>query len=290
VWVQYRIPFSSVWHPPDPIPGRLPSPMPDTKITITPYNWPDLVPNKSFHILGGVDYGLNIVLPSVEENRVSVDRTPSLVPNTKQRLKPSHEDKNAPYHEVKATSNERVSKEIDVCRTYTTEKLHGYCKNGEISIGCRAIRNGGDINRKDAEGYTLLIVAIQSNNIIHGNYELLDLLLTKGADLEARDGNGNTALLLACSSAKSIHCVPRLVGNSGNGVHEWRSDLRARNDEGFTALHLIARHGFSDVKFIANLLLDRGADIEAIDRENSRSRPIHLACKCGNSEVTEISY
>jgi ankyrin repeat protein len=133
------------------------------------------------------------------------------------------------------------------------------------------------------------MVAIQSDKIIHGNYELLDLLLNNGADLEARDCNGNIAVLLACSSRTSIHSVPRLVANSQNGVHKKCSDVCARNNEGLTALYLIAtKSQLPGVGFIVKLLIKRGADIEAIDTEKGGNRPIQSSCLWGNVEVTQV--
>ncbi|XP_008934751.1 PREDICTED: ankyrin repeat and SOCS box protein 10, partial [Merops nubicus] len=62
-------------------------------------------------------------------------------------------------------------------------------------------------------------------------------------------------------------------------------------EEGDTALHIAARHGLTDHDMdryyqVCQLLVERGASINAADRD--RQHPLHLACKNANAQVVEL--
>ena len=62
-------------------------------------------------------------------------------------------------------------------------------KNGaQMSVGCRIIA-GADVNARNDDGYTPLIVAIQL-----GYRHIVKELLKHGADIYASDNNGKNAL------------------------------------------------------------------------------------------------
>jgi hypothetical protein len=60
------------------------------------------------------------------------------------------------------------------------------------------------------------------------------------------------------------------------------ADIEAEDREGWTPLHLVARRGHIE---IARLLCDRGADIEALDK--SEWRPLHWAAKYGHISIVK---
>jgi hypothetical protein len=60
------------------------------------------------------------------------------------------------------------------------------------------------------------------------------------------------------------------------------ADIEAKDREGWTPLHLVARRGHIE---IARLLCDRGADIEALDK--SEWRPLHWAAKYGHISIVK---
>ncbi|XP_074075424.1 B-cell lymphoma 3 protein [Macrotis lagotis] len=93
------------------------------------------------------------------------------------------------------------------------------------------------------------------------------LLVSRGANPMALDRNGQTAAHLACEH-RSPSCLRALLETSAPGA----LGLEARNYEGLTPLH-VAVNG-EDAESV-QLLLDRGADIDAVDIKSGRSPLIH---------------
>jgi uncharacterized protein len=83
-----------------------------------------------------------------------------------------------------------------IAKAYGSEKpdqLFQAVKSGNVSDVNAAINSGTDINTKDSEGLTLLMLASQE-----GRVEVVRLLLEKGARVNVKeDGYGRTALILA---------------------------------------------------------------------------------------------
>ncbi|EPE28390.1 Protein kinase-like (PK-like) [Glarea lozoyensis ATCC 20868] len=163
--------------------------------------------------------------------------------------------------------------------------VHMKCRNGMVDLVSEALKRGVDVDSLNASGNTLLISAMQCDSPSRIN--LVDLLMEKGADLEARDSAGHTALLLACSGRTPDWGLALMLLKSD--VPEKRSDWSARNSDGMTALHLVARHSrdYYSIPFLRRLL-EVGADINQIDTEKYRNRPIHHACMSGNSDVASV--
>ena len=65
-------------------------------------------------------------------------------------------------------------------------------KKGDLASVQEAIKNGADIEFKDASETTPLMLAVKSNNSA-----LVGVLLSAGAKVDARDEGGKTALLFA---------------------------------------------------------------------------------------------
>ncbi|XP_072464061.1 B-cell lymphoma 3 protein isoform X3 [Notamacropus eugenii] len=93
------------------------------------------------------------------------------------------------------------------------------------------------------------------------------LLVSKGANPMALDRNGQTAAHLACEH-RSSSCLRALLDTSAPGV----LSLEARNYEGLTPLHVAVNTEDSETVL---LLLDRGADVDAVDIKSGRSPLIH---------------
>ena len=64
---------------------------------------------------------------------------------------------------------------------------------GHIDVMRILIDKGADVNAKNKNGATALILAADK-----GNAEIVSFLIDKGADVNAKDGNG-TALMLAAN-------------------------------------------------------------------------------------------
>ncbi|XP_004873184.1 B-cell lymphoma 3 protein [Heterocephalus glaber] len=93
------------------------------------------------------------------------------------------------------------------------------------------------------------------------------LLVSAGASPMALDRHGQTAAHLACEH-RNPTCLRALLDSAAPGS----VDLEARNYDGFTALHVAVNTGCHQA---ALLLLERGADIDAVDIKSGRSPLIH---------------
>ncbi|GAB1291679.1 B-cell lymphoma 3 protein homolog [Apodemus speciosus] len=153
--------------------------------------------------------------------------------------------------------------------------------------------------RVDEDGDTPLHIAVVQNNVaavyrilslfklgsrdvdVHNNLrqtplhlavittlpDIVQLLVTAGASPMALDRHGQTAVHLACEH-RSPSCLQALLDNATPGS----VDLEARNYEGLTALHVAVNTGCQETVL---LLLERGADIDAVDIKSGRSPLIH---------------
>ena len=109
-------------------------------------------------------------------------------------------------------------------------------------------QDGIDVNAKNSEGYTALILA--SSN---GHKEIVEMLLEKGADVNAKDKYNATALIKASSNGHT-EIVAKLL-DAG-------ADVNAKNDYGYTALIQASRNKHTE---IVAMLLDNRADVNATD-------------------------
>ncbi|XP_004694005.2 PREDICTED: B-cell lymphoma 3 protein [Condylura cristata] len=93
------------------------------------------------------------------------------------------------------------------------------------------------------------------------------LLVMAGASPMALDRHGQTAAHLACEH-RSPTCLRALLDSAAPGT----VDLEARNYDGLTALHVAV---YTECDEAVLLLLERGADIDAVDIKSGRSPLIH---------------
>ncbi|XP_053124853.1 B-cell lymphoma 3 protein isoform X2 [Hemicordylus capensis] len=114
--------------------------------------------------------------------------------------------------------------------------------------------------------------------VITAQQSLVKLLLSHGASPMVLDRNGQTALHLACEHG-SLHCLQELLGGSPAPL-----DLEARNFEGFTPLHVAVGSSNRDIILT---LLERGADVDAVDIKSGRSPLLH-AVENNNLEMVEL--
>ncbi|XP_040832135.1 B-cell lymphoma 3 protein [Ochotona curzoniae] len=153
--------------------------------------------------------------------------------------------------------------------------------------------------RADEDGDTPLHIAVVQGNLpavqrliklfLHGGRELdiynnmrqtplhlavittlpavVQLLVLAGASPMALDRNGQTAAHLACEH-QSPACLRALMDNAAPGT----VDLEARNYDGLTALHVAVN---AECHEAVLFLLERGADVDAVDIKSGRSPLIH---------------
>ncbi|KAM6222236.1 B-cell lymphoma 3 protein [Rhynchocyon petersi] len=103
------------------------------------------------------------------------------------------------------------------------------------------------------------------------------LLVTAGASPMALDRNGQTAVHLACEHRSPV-CLQALLDYAVPGT----VDLEARNYDGLTALHVAVNYECPEVVL---LLLEHGADIDAMDIKSGRSPLIHAVENNNHSMV-----
>ncbi|KAK1151855.1 B-cell lymphoma 3 protein [Acipenser oxyrinchus oxyrinchus] len=96
--------------------------------------------------------------------------------------------------------------------------------------------------------------------------QLVSHLVGQGASAMLLDRNGQTAIHLACEHSQ-LDCLQEILGRSQDKL-----DLEARNYQGFTPLHIAVNNNGKD---LLATLLNRGADIDAVDIKSGRSPLIH---------------
>ncbi|KAM4601536.1 B-cell lymphoma 3 protein homolog isoform 2-T2 [Polymixia lowei] len=106
---------------------------------------------------------------------------------------------------------------------------------------------------------------------------MADILLRAGADPGALDRNGQTALHLCCEYGRQ-DCLSVVLSRSSS------AHLEIRNFEGLSPLHLAVQGGHKD---LARMLLDAGADINAMDIKSGQS-PLMHAVESNNVDLVHF--
>ena len=123
---------------------------------------------------------------------------------------------------------------------------------------------GGDVNAKDKNGITALMVAF-----FRGNSEIMKYLVGKGADVNAKDNGGWTALIWA-SYQGNLETVKCLV--------EHGADVNAKDKDGWTALMWASSRGKLET---VKCLVEHGADVNA---KNNYGRTALELARYGNKQ------
>lgn len=80
-------------------------------------------------------------------------------------------------------------------------------KGGHLDIVKEFISNGIDINIKDNQGVTALILVSQRVIILENHIKVVKLLISQGVDVNARDDEGNTALKYALKNPENKNFI-----------------------------------------------------------------------------------
>jgi ankyrin repeat protein len=138
-------------------------------------------------------------------------------------------------------------------------------RDAAAGVVLQLLDDGADVNARDAEGNTPLILAS-----FYATPECLELLIARGADVNAANQAGATPVIRGATSYEKT----RLLVAAG-------ANVRARTDLGNTALLLAARRpGNSGT---VRLLLEHGAD--ATQRNGAGVSPILSAAASGDPET-----
>ncbi|XP_072535821.1 uncharacterized protein bcl3 [Salminus brasiliensis] len=128
-----------------------------------------------------------------------------------------------------------------------------------IQIFCRG--------HKDLDTYNNLRQTPLHLAVITHQPLVVQALLRGGADPGALDRNGQNTLHLCCEHSQD-DCLSTILSH----ISYPSSILDSRNYEGLTPLHLAVQDG---KKKLAKMLLDSGADINAVDIKSGRSPLMH---------------
>lgn len=161
------------------------------------------------------------------------------------------------------------------------------------------LRRGMDVNTTDAQGNTLLMIAVREKN-----RELARFLLDNRANPNKRNRFGDTALLLAALQGDE-ELVRLLLERKTDPNHAgWNAlhyaafenhikvaalllaagmDVNARAPNGSTALMLAAKRGHLD---IVRLLVGAGAELNEIDSVEGTA--LDMAQKANRTDVAEF--
>ena len=177
------------------------------------------------------------------------------------------------------------------------------------------IKNGGDINEKNAKGLTALMIESQYNGFevigaflenganpnildndektalmyasINGNSSGIEELIENGANINIKNNDGVTALMYACDM--KIKPYEKYKDAVFNLIHDPELDINERDNRGLTALyHCVISAADSNIKqLVLKQLLDKEADpnIDYIDHEES---PLIRAISKNNLNIVKL--
>jgi ankyrin repeat protein len=168
------------------------------------------------------------------------------------------------------------------------EDLIAAAEKGDIATVQALLAKGVDVNAKDKDGRTALMLASWK-----GQVEVVKELLAKSADANAKDNYGGTALMFAAQEDHT-ETVQALLSKG--------ADVNAADKEGNTPLHYAAATGnlvitnwvgpylFEAVthgnKTTIDLLLANGANVNAKSKDGYT--PLHRASVDGDKDVVEL--
>lgn len=139
---------------------------------------------------------------------------------------------------------------------------------GKVEVAKSLLANGANINEKDADGSTPLMLASEGNAYLPNSVPLVQILIDARASLEARDLRGRTALHRAAAGGRTN--VVGVLLDSG-------ALLNTKTNDGATPLYYAVEFGKMPV---LELLIARHAQLDLADA--AETTPLMIASE-GNA-------
>jgi ankyrin repeat protein len=126
-------------------------------------------------------------------------------------------------------------------KVYSADSFFKDVKTGNREDVGAHIKGGIDVNMKDKEGYSALLIATEK-----GDIDMVKLLLEKGADVNARDIDGYTALMYVAYNGNLE--IAKLLLEHGADVHardkdKWTALMIAKIQKRADIVELLRKHG-----------------------------------------------
>ena len=200
---------------------------------------------------------IDMVEESLKAARPSRDS--QFATRVKQLIAAAHAGDAAKTGELIAADPEIVTAEEEVPHWYNEkyQALHVACSEGHLDVVTRLVEAGADVHSVGKEGLTPLSLAAFS-----GNRDLVNYLMSRGAEID----------ICVAAQLGDFDKVKQFVDNDAEAVH-------TRGPEGARPLHYAA------TAEIAELLIQRGADVNAIDDYHRRGA---LNWQARNPEVVKV--
>ena len=180
-----------------------------------------------------------------------------------------------------------------------SELLRLVARNDLQGVKYQVLKKGANVNAKDKDGKTALMLIYQDGNI-SSILEVAKFLVEQGANVNAKDKDGKTALMLwdrrsevgIIGGKDDLEMIKFLIekgtdlnakdkngwtalmhyGNSGAEIDKIKflvekgADVNAKTKNGWTALMFAAGRGYG-YKGTAMQLLEKGADVNAKNKD-----------------------
>lgn len=146
-----------------------------------------------------------------------------------------------------------VKKAVKIKQRSSAGFIYGIVRS-DIKAAEVLVPLGKDINKKDSEGYTVLMVAAAQNDM-----SAVELLIKSGADVNAKNNEGESALLFAANRNSSA--MVKLLLSHG-------ADANIKTKKGLTPLMCAASKDYLEV---LKTLLSNGAKINELDYQKKNA-------------------